>query len=434
MLLGAICLLSSCGSPKPTQTLSESFLAQETVASQIHSNMIFSTVSPDSEEGQLCFTLTGTATTDLNSQCFYLDAELTHQTDDFDPTTTEVESYYDPEQMQSYSRFGSHYSVTGENTGFVTLVRMPLSLHLDDHYLRQEESELIGGCVCDVYVGSERSTAIDLPVYAHGSLHSLPLSETPIEVRLAVDPSTSLPVKLTLTYLPKEAEPSCFTGPNGTKYTLSELNFEVIYQHYGLPVDTTIPDGFREQALAPEPANTPEPMPASEPPEPRDSYFIQTADHRCRYQISTPQYTAPESVTESTASFYYFYSEEDFEVLEYNLWDDFTPQDAAAYTKSLPQQLRETGTYGNLSSSKIKELRIDDKTVQYRVLRFQTAENDLLYDGMLVYSWCSTPDEEHVLEVVLWEYNASGTRSFFQPEEELCYAYHYAAPMPANSP
>lgn len=425
LLISLSFLLFGCQRSSPEQRLISQFSAQETVSCTIQSRLVFSSISADADESQHTFDMSATADTQLNSQFFHMEGTLNQTQGSLDLGPTEVESFYDPEYKESYSRFGTHYSLTGADTGLGTLVRMPLSLHLDQNYALQEESELVYGSVCDVYVGSELSAGPDIPVYIQGNHASFSLADIPMQVRLATDPNTFLPVKLTLTYLPDGSDKGSFALPNGTKYTLQELSFEVIYQHYGQPIDTSVPDAFRQLARSPA---QPAPAEPDTPPEPKDAYLIETPNQSCRYQISAPEYMAPETVTDSSASFYYFYSEEDFEIIEYNLWEDFSPQDAAAYTDALPQLLRETGTYGDLSSSKVNTMLLDDRQIQYRVIRFQTAENDLLYDGMLVYSWCSAPNGSDVLEVVLWEYNATGDRSFIRPEEELCFAYRYAEP------
>ncbi len=422
--------LCGCQYDSPEQWLSAPFSAQPSVVCDLTSHMVFSSVSVDEVKSELSCDISGTAQAQLDSGGFSFEGTLDKQQDALHLGTTEMESYYDPQYEQSYSRFGSHYSVTGADTGLGSLVRLPLSLHLDDKYQLLEESELVQGTVCDVYVGTELAAGPELPIYVHGTRTSFSLADIPVEVRLATDKETSLPVQMVLTYQPDGEENGSFTLPDGTKYTLSELSFEVLYRHYGQPVDISVPDGFRQLALDGESAAESDSPQESvlPPPEVKDSYSISTPNHTCGYQIYTPEYMAPETASDSGVSFYYFYSEEDFELIEYNLWEDFSPDDAAAYTKELPQLLREEGSYGDLSSSKVNSLLIDDKQIQYRVLRFQTAENDLLYDGMLIYSWCVAPNQKDVLEVVLWEYNATGDKSFIQPEEELCFAYHYAQP------
>lgn len=364
---------------------------------------------------------------DLNSNFFHLEGTIDKSLDTLDLGVTDVESFYDPEHNQSYSRFGSQYSTTGENSGLGTLVRLPPELRLDENYIQNEESELIHGSICDIYVGTERSGPVEVPLYVFGTHTSFSLDDTPIQVRLAVDQTTSLPVQMNLTYLPED-DCCSFTLPDGTEYILSELTFEATYLHYGQPIDTTIPEGFRDLALMPEdaPSATSSTHTDTDISEQKDVYFIQSPT--CGYQISTPEYMAPETISDSGASFYYFYSEEDFEIIEYNLWEDFSPQDAAAYTEALPQLLRQSGGYGDLTSSKVNTLTVDGKEVQYRTIRFQTADNDLLYDGILVYSWCIAPNGTDVLEVVIWEYNGSDQPTMIQPEEELCFAYHYATP------
>lgn len=419
--------LSSCWDKSAQQRLSSVFLAQNTVTCDICSNLVFSAQSPDADKTQLSCSLSASAQMDLNSNFFHLEGTIDKSLDTLDLGVTDVESFYDPEHNQSYSRFGSQYSTTGENSGLGTLVRLPPELRLDENYIQNEESELIHGSICDIYVGTERSGPVEVPLYVFGTHTSFSLDDTPIQVRLAVDQTTSLPVQMNLTYLPED-DCCSFTLPDGTEYILSELTFEATYLHYGQPIDTTIPEGFRDLALMPEdaPSATSSTHTDTDISEQKDVYFIQSPT--CGYQISTPEYMAPETISDSGASFYYFYSEEDFEIIEYNLWEDFSPQDAAAYTEALPQLLRQSGGYGDLTSSKVNTLTVDGKEVQYRTIRFQTADNDLLYDGILVYSWCIAPNGTDVLEVVIWEYNGSDQPTMIQPEEELCFAYHYATP------
>lgn len=429
-LCSSCCLpLSGCGKQSAQQRIASHFSAQETVSCDIQSNIVFSSQSADSAESQLSCKISATAQSHLISNFFHLDGTIEKTLDTLDLGTTEIESFYDPQYDQSYSRFGSKYSVTGASSGLGSLVKLPSELQLDQNYTLQTESELINGSICDVYVGTELSEHVDIPVYAFGSHASFSLGDIPIQVRLATVQGTSLPAQMSLTYSP-EGRNCSFTLPDGTEYTLSELTFEVTYHHYGQPIDTAVPDGFREQALASEHASSAETpkQPETAPPQSKDFYYIETPNRSCRYQIFTPEYMAPEAISDSSASFYYFYSETDFEIIEYNLWEDFSPQDAAAYIEALPQLLRQSDAYGNLTASKVNTIAIDDREVQYRTIHFQTVDNDLLYDGILVYSWCLAPNEKDVLEVVLWEYNGSDNSSMIQPEEELCFAYHYAKP------
>lgn len=431
-LCSNLCLpLSGCRSSSVQQRVSAQFLAQDTVTCDIHSDLVFSAASSDATEAQLSCSLSASAQMELDSNFFHMEGTIEKALDSLDLGVTDVENFYDPQHDQSYSRFGSQYSTTGANSGLGTLVRLPPDLRLDQNYLQNEEAELIHGSICDIYVGTERSGQVEVPLYLFGTHTSFSLNDTPIQVRLATDQTTSLPVQMNLTYLPED-DLCSFTLPDGTKYILSELTFEVTYLHYGQPIDTTIPDGFRDLALTPEDAQPGTSSSQSDvlPTEQEGTYSIKSPT--CGYQISTPQYMAPETISDSSASFYYFYSEEDFEIIEYNLWEHFSPQDAAAYTEALPQLLRQSGGYGDLTSSKVNTITIDDKQVQYRTIRFQTADNDLLYDGILVYSWCTAPNETDVLEVVIWEYNGSDQPTMIRPEEELCFAYHYAVPDSDN--
>lgn len=422
--------LSACESTSAQQRIIDQFSAQQTVACDIQSNIVFSTHSADADESTLSCEISGTAQTDLSSDFFHLEGTIAKSAGSLDLGTTEIESFYDPQHDQSYSRFGTHYSVVDASNGLGALVQLPTKLRLAQNYILQESAELIHGSICDIYIGSELSEPTEIPIYIFGTRASFSLTDIPIQVQLAIDQNTSLPVELLLTFLPESSNTS-FTLPNGMEYTLSELTFQVTYHHYGQSVETTIPDGFRDSAIASdEPQHTDDSTLSSTlPPEPKDSYFITSPNQSCQYQIFTPEYMAPEKISDSGASFYYFYSETDFEIIEYNLWEDFSPQDAAVYTEALPQLLRQSGGYGDLSSSKVKTIVIDNKQIQYRTIRFQTSDNGLLYNGILVYSWCLAPNGQDVLEVVLWEYNGSDNSSMINPEEELSFAYHYAEPV-----
>lgn len=406
------------------------FSVQDTVSCDIHANLILSVRSADASETQLSYDLCAESQSDLHSNFFHMEGTAEKAMDSLELGTSELESYYDPEHEQSYSRFGSEYSSNDAGTGLGSLVQLPLKLSLDENYIRQEGSELINGSICDIYTGAELTQTVDLPAFLFGSHTSFSMAEQPLQVRLAIDQKTALPVQMQLSYL-SEDPLSTSTLPDGTECDLTELTFEVDYRNYGQPIETSVPDGFRDLALAAEDtpsAESSDPSDAASP-ELKDAYYIESPNHSCGYQITTPNYMAPETISDSGASFYYFYSETDFEIIEYNLWEDFSPQDAAAYTEALPQLLRQSGGYGDLTSSKVNTITIDDKQVQYRTIRFKTADHDLLYNGILVYSWCPAPNGTDVLEVVLWEYNGSDDSSMIQPEEELCFAYHYASPI-----
>ena len=153
------------------------------------------------------------------------------------------------------------------------------------------------------------------------------------------------------------------------------------------------------------------------------NYLLYSSDHSYSCEITTPEFMALDQQEDNAVSFYYFFAENDMELVSYTLYEDYTGDDEAAYAESLPDLYREMEGIGEVHSDGIQSLTVGAHEVSYITLSFSLEQNGALYQIMDIYSWIEAPNGQDCLEVSITEYNGSGDGLLIDPETELELAY-----------
>ena len=353
-------------------------------------------------------------------------------------TSIEVEAYGD--SSGSYYRYNDTYLYDEMENAFLTLLRAPAILNLSQEYTAQEATEILYGTPCTVYSGTE--IADDSPQRWIGfpAAQSFSLEGSVIDVLFCVYEDSGLPACVRLDYSNLEEMGIGFSDENGGQYTLTSLRYEVLYQGYGTEVSVSVPEEFRQAALegrtpagdAPEngdqAAGESGQAPSDEGPDSEagtaeGNYLLYSSDHSYSCEITTPQFMALDQQEDNAVSFYYFFAENDMELVSYTLYEDYTGDDEAAYAESLPDLYREMEGIGEVHSDGIQSLTVGAHEVSYITLSFSLEQNGALYQIMDIYSWIEAPTGQDCLEVSITEYNGSGDGLLIDPETELELAY-----------
>ena len=437
-------LFSLCGCGETsTEALSQvplDFSAQSSVHCTIQYTAGFDAVIDGVEYPDLEHSCVAEAQVDLTSGDCWILGNSTARIGDSIETTTEIESYGD--SAGSYYRFGSLYGSTQEPNAFLALARLPLSLHLEENYASQSATEILYGSTCTVYTGTEiTDNSPQVLLFGPSRENGFSLDGCVVDVSLFVYQDTDLPAAVRLDYSNLEELDLTFSDQQGNNFTLTSLNYQVLYENYGTQVSTSLPEDFRQaasqgtlglsdlfdgvtaEATQPESAPEPEETAPVQPPETEDTYTIANSANTYSYQIGTPEYMALEEQGDSYVSFYYYYSETDLERITYTLTEDFTQEDEEAYAQSLAEFYRQTEGISDVTSEGLHSTTIGSYQVWYNTIYLTMEQDGQSYEVIDLYSWMVAPNGQDCLEVCITEFNGSGDGTLIDPKQELEYAY-----------
>ena len=297
-------------------------------------------------------------------------------------TSIEVEAYGD--SSGSYYRYNDTYLYDEMENAFLTLLRAPAILNLSQDYTAQEATEILYGTPLHRLLPARK-----LPMTAlSGGLDS----PRPVLLSGGAASSTCCSASMRIPGCPPASgwiTPIWrrwgigFSDENGGQYTPHLLRYEVLYQGYGTEVSVSVPEEFRQAALKAEPRPKRAPRktgtkPRREQPGPlptkgrtlkraRRRAIISSTVRITATAVRSPRHSLwPLDQQEDNAvSFYYFFAENDMELVSYTLYEDYTGDDEAAYAESLPDLYREMEGIGEVHSDGIQSLTVGAHEVSY---------------------------------------------------------------------
>lgn len=377
--LSGIFLFSLCGCGETsTEALSQvplDFSAQSSVLCTIEYTAGFDAVIDGVEYPDLEHSCVAEAQVDLTTGDCWILGNMTARAGDTAGTSSEIEAYGDSDG--SYYRYGSLYGATQEPNSFLSLVRLPLSLHLEKNYTLQSATEILYGTACTVYTGTEIPD--DTPqglLFGPSQEAGFSLDGCVVDVSLFVYDDTGLPAAVRLDYSNLEELDLSFSDQQDNSFTLTSLSYQVLYESYGTQVSTSVPEEFRQAAwdgtlglanlfdgitekiTQPDASVAAEDALPDQQPETEDSYTIYNSANTYSYQIDTPEYMALEDQGDNFVRFYYYYSETDLERISYTLYEDFSQEDEEAYAQSLAEFYRQTEGISDVTSDGLHTMTI----------------------------------------------------------------------------
>jgi hypothetical protein len=141
---------------------------------------------------------------------------------------------------------GDSYYTNEDNKGdLIPLILMPADIDLSD-YEKEEETEDLYGNTCDIYSASMKKEDLNIDLGAGLTNMGFSLEGSTLDMVLYVYQDTSLPARLTASYTNLADQEISFSDESGYTYTLTALNYEIVYEAYGEDVDVALPDSFKE--------------------------------------------------------------------------------------------------------------------------------------------------------------------------------------------
>lgn len=434
---GLAAALGGCGASGGLAPMAQAFGEQRSVVCTIQYSVAFDAVIGGAEIDELRQDFVADAEVDLEGGGCHLLGTMETLVDGTLAGTTEVESYGGSDA--SYYRYGSVYYSDTDANSFLTIINAPLTLNLSDgSYTKENSAQILYGSACDVYKGTEIADDSDQRFVSGLVEGSVSLEGCVIDVTLRVYQDTSLPANLELNYSNLEEMDITFSDAAGNQYTITDLSYQVIYSGYGTEPSVEAPEEFKDAALnggLRSDADGLTDLPAlveelPQPPEPAESdgggdvtYLIRSSDGVSCCEIATPEYMSLDERHDDSVSFYYYYAEDDYEIIEYTVYSDFTNEDELAYAETLPDFYRENDQISNVSASGVQSITIGDYEVRYNVIYLTLEQDGISYDLIDVYSWVPLPNGRDCLEVDITEFNGSGDGQFIDAAGELEYAY-----------
>lgn len=363
----------------------------------------------------------GDAQVDIANNNCYMTGELITYLDGIEAGVTEMEYYgvSGDEDGAAYYRYdGSYYADTAAS--FLDVMNAPVTLDMSG-FEKQDSPEIINGVSYDVYICSEPAGEGEQTIASSLVDGSFSLEGCTVEAELRAYQDTSLPASLEIRYLGLEDCGVSFTAEDGNGYTITDISMTVTYNNYGRAVSVEVPQEFKGYALSG----------YSEPVEEDDydydyesqSYYIYDDDYTYCYEIAAPEYMELDSLSTNAVGFYYYFSENDYEIIDFTVYTDFTGEDEAAYARSLADYLTEDEGFSGVSASEVQSMTVGDYDVSYVTVYATLTDEDGTYDVMYVYSWTEAPNGQDCLEITVSEYNGEGDGLFVDAESELEYAY-----------
>lgn len=420
--------------------LASSFENQSSVLCSISYSASFDAVINSKEYAGLEHSCLAEAQVDLKTGDCYISGEMTARQQDGSSAISELESYGD--SAGSYYRYGDLYGASQDANPFLSMVQLPLALHLDQGYTAQAATEILFGAPCTEYTGTEIADGSTQRLLLGPDLASdFSLEGCLVDVSLLIYQDTGLPACVRLNYSNLSELNVTFSDDQDNQFTLTSLSYQVCYESYGAQVSTQVPEDFRQQALAgslaladsfgavteaTEPDDRESSSPTqqeSEASEAQDHYTLSDGASTYRYEISTPEFMALDQQSDNSVGFYYYYSPDDFELISYTLCQGYTQEDELAYAQSLPDFYRELEGVSDVSFKGIQSVTLDSQQVWYSTVQLTLVQDGVTYEVLDLYSWMEAPNGQDCLEVCITEYNASGDGAMIDPEEELEYAY-----------
>ena len=446
LLFGMLLMLCACGSAdNAAADIARAYADQSTVKCTLHYTVQFDAVIDGIEMEGLQQVFSADVQADLVTGNAYLLGEMSTVLYGEAVDSTELESYAVPSDPQAaaYYRYGTSYSAAPGENAYLSIVNAPLTLNLDT-YEKAEYTELLYGSECHINTGRELADDTQKTFVSSLTEGTVSLEGCTIDVILRTYAATSLPAQLQIDYSNLADMDIQFSDAAGNSYTLTGLSYEVLYNSYGTPVDTNIPDGFREAALKgeglsvlPDISNMVEGLVSIEDvlaasvtdytgayyDDFSDSFFIYNENTDYFYVIDTPEYMEFDEHEHDYVSFYYFYEENDFEIISYYLYSGISSPAEANYAEALPALYQDTEGISDVSDTGVQSITIGDYAVQYNVIYYTLEMDGEVYDTIDIYSWVEAPNGEDCLEVNITEYNGYGDGLLIDPVEELQYAY-----------
>ena len=445
LLAGLLLLwISGCGASSDPAQVPEAYAAQHSVICTVRYQMTLDAVIDGVRFKDLEQEFTADAQVNLVAGEAYLWGEVNTFSGGETVGSAQVEAYAMPEdsEAKAFYRYGAAYYTGSEENNLLSLINLPLSLNLSSGYQRQEGTEILLGAECDVYTGREIADGSHQSILIGQARTEFSLDGCLMDVTLRAYKDTSLPAQLEIDYSNLDEMVVGFNDSQGNTYTITSLHFEILYSGYGTGVEVELPDSFRKAALSGETGEDPV-RPLNPDGETLDellggtvtaftgdpdadfsgSYFIFNDDSSYFYAINTPEFMALDQQERDRVSFYYFYADNDFELLSYCLYSGFDGKEESDYAEKLPSIYRQQDGISGVSAEGIQSVTIGDYRIKYNLIHFTLEAEGEVYKAADLYSWVEAPDGCGCLEVGISEYNASGDGVFFDPVEELQYAY-----------
>lgn len=420
--------------------LASSFEGQSSALCSISYSASFDAVINSKEYTGLEHSCLAEAQVDLKTGDCYISGEMTAQQQDGSSAVSELESYGD--STGNYYRYGDLYGASQDANPFLSMVQLPLALHLDQGYTAQSATEILYGAPCTEYTGTEIADgSTQRLLLGPGSASGFSLEGCLVEVSLLLYQDTGLPACIRLNYSNLSELNITFSDDQDNQFTLTSLSYQVCYERYGAQVSAQVPEDFRQQALSgslaltdsfravteetqsdAEEASSPTRQ-ESEASEAQDHYILSDGAGTYRYEISTPEFMALDQQSDNSVSFYYYYGPDDFELISYTLCQGYTQEDELTYAQSLPDFYRGLDGVSDVRFDGIQSVTLDGQQVWYSTVQLTLEQDGETYEVMDLYSWIEAPKGQDCLEVCITEYNGSGDGAMIDPEEELEYAY-----------
>lgn len=442
LFLWLIQVLCGCDATKAAllSDLATSFEGQSSVLSSISYTASFDAVINGKEYTGLEHSCLAEAQVDLKTGDCYISGEMTARQQDGSSAVSQLECYGD--STGSYYRYGDRYGASQDTNSFLSMVQLPLALHLDQGYTAQAATEILFGAPCTEYTGTEIADgSTQRLLLGPNSASDFSLEGCLVEVSLLIYQGTGLPACVRLNYSNLSELNVTFSDDQDNRFTLTELSYQICYESYGAQVSAQVPEDFRQQALAGSltladsfgavtETTDPDAQEASSPTqqesgatEAQDCYSLSDSAGSYRYEISTPEFMALDQQSDSSVSFYYYYGPDDFELISYTLSEGYTQEEELTYAQSLPDFYRELEGVSDVSFDGIQSLTLDGQQVWYSTVQLTLEQDGQTYEVLDLYSWMEAPGGQDCLEVCITEYNGSGDGAMIDPEEELEYAY-----------
>ena len=422
LTLAGVILLTGCGKQQELSLTDvvQALERQTTVSCTVKYTLTMDAQLDGVNYEDILQVFTAEVQTDLQTGNSHVIGELATQLGEQEVQHYNIEAYGGADC--TYYRYNDFYYTEYGTDAFLKLVELPSSMESNGSFQRQAATDLVYGAECSVFDGTGLTDNSAQAFYCFLARQPIDLSGCAVSATLRAYRNTGLPADLKLEYNDLADLNISVNDQNGNSYCLNTLSYEMTYHNYGVEVATAVPDDFRNAALAGLPQDTERVVPDTQ----EGTYCLYNDTKDYFVSVGTPEYMRldEDGTSDEMLSFYYNYAEDDVELINYTIYNDFSLEQQAESSDLVLDGYRKTDTLENVRAGDVQSMMIGSYKVYYRVYQMDMIDETGTYKIKQIDSWMAvTGTDADTLAVEITEYNGSETPTFIDTETELEYAY-----------